>query len=109
MVCSENIGTSYAGFVLQVRQPDPGRQAADRPRTGADYDGFVAAAPSTRHSRVHRHGRLLDFALACDRRSSPTDPQWTTTHDLAAAPLRSEEHTSELQSRENHVCRLLLA
>src|SRR5690606_41223190 len=26
----------------------------------------------------------------------------------AAAPARSEEHTSELQSRENLVCRLLL-
>src|SRR5436190_16130468 len=26
----------------------------------------------------------------------------------AARPLRSEEHTSELQSRENLVCRLLL-
>src|SRR3989442_7662156 len=25
-----------------------------------------------------------------------------------AAPLRSEEHTSELQSRPHHVCRLLL-
>src|SRR5690606_41414576 len=28
--------------------------------------------------------------------------------DLVAQPLRSEEHTSELQSRENLVCRLLL-
>src|SRR5207302_9038003 len=28
--------------------------------------------------------------------------------DLTAADLRSEEHTSELQSRENLVCRLLL-
>src|SRR5690606_41644865 len=27
---------------------------------------------------------------------------------IASAPLRSEEHTSELQSRENIVCRLLL-
>src|SRR5690606_41216076 len=27
---------------------------------------------------------------------------------IAAAALRSEEHTSELQSRENLVCRLLL-
>src|SRR5690606_41824465 len=27
---------------------------------------------------------------------------------FAAPPLRSEEHTSELQSRENLVCRLLL-
>src|SRR5690606_41576555 len=37
----------------------------------------------------------------------------TTIEDLAAnlkrnAPYRSEEHTSELQSRENLVCRLLL-
>src|SRR5690606_40635132 len=30
---------------------------------------------------------------------------WTR---LAPDPLRSEEHTSELQSRENLVCRLLL-
>src|SRR5690606_41070965 len=30
-----------------------------------------------------------------------------TTHPVAI-PLRSEEHTSELQSRENIVCRLLL-
>src|SRR5690606_40861201 len=28
---------------------------------------------------------------------------------LGTAPARSEEHTSELQSRENLVCRLLLA
>src|SRR5436309_11624530 len=29
-------------------------------------------------------------------------------HDVAQLLLRSEEHTSELQSRENLVCRLLL-
>src|SRR5690606_41316005 len=29
-------------------------------------------------------------------------------HRAAAAGIRSEEHTSELQSRENLVCRLLL-
>src|SRR5690606_28946756 len=32
----------------------------------------------------------------------------TTMTGLAVIPLRSEEHTSELQSRENLVCRLLL-
>src|SRR5690606_10505448 len=31
-----------------------------------------------------------------------------TVNDAAAAQARSEEHTSELQSRENLVCRLLL-
>src|SRR5436309_10629950 len=35
------------------------------------------------------------------RRRSPTGPP-------AQPGFRSEEHTSELQSRENHVCRLLL-
>src|SRR5690606_41988556 len=34
------------------------------------------------------------------------DPGATVDADLG--PLRSEEHTSELQSRENLVCRLLL-
>src|SRR5690606_42073803 len=31
-----------------------------------------------------------------------------TRHEAAAVHMRSEEHTSELQSRENLVCRLLL-
>src|SRR5690606_20268985 len=33
---------------------------------------------------------------------------WRVLHELEHAGLRSEEHTSELQSRENLVCRLLL-
>src|SRR5690606_41060328 len=43
----------------------------------------------------HPCGRTRDLALA--RRSGRSDPH-----------RRSEEHTSELQSRENLVCRLLL-
>src|SRR5690606_40675455 len=34
--------------------------------------------------------------------------QWVTIAEAAEAIIRSEEHTSELQSRENLVCRLLL-
>src|SRR5690606_41877770 len=33
---------------------------------------------------------------------------WLTLPDTLQYPQRSEEHTSELQSRENLVCRLLL-
>src|SRR5690606_41410968 len=33
---------------------------------------------------------------------------WSANFFSAALPFRSEEHTSELQSRENLVCRLLL-
>src|SRR5690606_41046116 len=43
---------------------------------------------------------------------SPVSPSYSpakaATNSLAAIPARSEEHTSELQSRENLVCRLLL-
>src|SRR5436309_5464837 len=49
--------------------------------------------PYTTLFRSHRAGAL--------RR-----PAWPARH--RAWPLRSEEHTSELQSRENLVCRLLL-
>src|SRR3712207_7015550 len=33
---------------------------------------------------------------------------WTQTAPTATSPIRSEEHTSELQSRQYLVCRLLL-
>src|SRR5690606_40731107 len=57
--------------------------------------------------RIHfaetRHGiariDLVQTAAALDQRAATTD--------IAQDP-RSEEHTSELQSRENLVCRLLL-
>src|SRR5581483_10961792 len=41
----------------------------------------------------------------CWRRSAPPSPQASTAN---SAPSRSEEHTSELQSRQYLVCRLLL-
>src|SRR5207302_5411768 len=50
-------------------------------------------------AEVRRLGRAL-FA----GRSGPDHDQVVVRH----APRRSEEHTSELQSRENLVCRLLL-
>src|SRR5690606_41068475 len=39
--------------------------------------------------------------------TTPRNPDWATPAN-AADVRRSEEHTSELQSRENLVCRLLL-
>src|SRR5204863_6433912 len=36
------------------------------------------------------------------------NPGWRARHSLLAAQPRSEEHTSELQSRRDLVCRLLL-
>src|SRR5690606_41654797 len=53
------------------------------------------------HRRHHRHRAIL-----WSRRLSPRTQRGIPA--LPLARLRSEEHTSELQSRENLVCRLLL-
>src|SRR5688572_32311883 len=56
---------------------------------------------SARHATMSKRGSGLTFALAL----------CTHGYVLAArraAALRSEEHTSELQSQSNLVCRLLL-
>src|SRR5688572_31892446 len=49
-------------------------------------------------------GSDLDGAFG--KEQSPMDIE--TIADLQKIPLRSEEHTSELQSQSNLVCRLLL-
>src|SRR3712207_8866023 len=53
------------------------------------------------HPARHRRGRLLPRPPLRRARRLPVD-------DLAAPERRSEEHTSELQSRQYLVCRLLL-
>src|SRR5207302_6109179 len=45
------------------------------------------------------------YCCPCDRAAAPA---WPRRCRLLRAGRRSEEHTSELQSRENLVCRLLL-
>src|SRR5690606_41990891 len=56
---------------------------------------------------VGREGvRCMRFPPHCSR---PLTHSLTTRSTvLFSSPFRSEEHTSELQSRENLVCRLLL-
>src|SRR5690606_41569603 len=57
--------------------------------------------------RARVHGRNERLGLRAPHRRQRADPDGGGTRG-AAPPLRSEEHTSELQSRENLVCRLLL-
>src|SRR5690606_39767370 len=68
---------------------------------GAVQIGFVGNL-----YKDYEQGKNLDFNLRFG-----TSPQTGTNNsylNLLDAQLRSEEHTSELQSRENLVCRLLL-
>src|SRR5699024_11611141 len=51
----------------------------------------------------------LHDALPISRWSLPvTPPRWPTRSHVCVRTMRSEEHTSELQSRFDLVCRLLL-
>src|SRR5690606_42058644 len=58
-----------------------------------------------------RHCRILALGLAdggeCTAAAPCPWPRRTVLARLRSEPQRSEEHTSELQSRENLVCRLL--
>src|SRR5690606_40001652 len=58
-----------------------------------------------RYLRAHAPGRLL--RRKCHHQGPPQSCQGGYRHQ-AEEGRRSEEHTSELQSRENLVCRLLL-
>src|SRR5207253_10531311 len=57
--------------------------------------------------RAQYREREAAFA-AQGSRSRPPHPVFANTASLDVVPLRSEEHTSELQSRGHLVCRLLL-
>src|SRR5207302_4994573 len=57
-------------------------------------------------SRLALSGQLLRGAKRCV--PVPPPPRPSAMRYVPAACHRSEEHTSELQSRENLVCRLLL-
>src|SRR5690606_41821945 len=52
---------------------------------------------------IYRHNSILTIQIDYERLLPR--PEFVTTYSHR---LRSEEHTSELQSRENLVCRLLL-
>src|SRR5256886_10674944 len=55
------------------------------------------------------HPGRLGVLTPSERHVPQTTARWRADgFDAAVVPLRSEEHTSELQSQSNLVCRLLL-
>src|SRR5215475_15552052 len=94
--------TRAASRARRTRTPRRGHRArgllavvADGARDGADA-GASALYPGD--------GPARQVAFSLRRLVEPTRP----AGPLRAGLARSEEHTSELQSRENLVCRLLL-
>src|SRR5690349_24976450 len=82
--------------------------------TGHGHHRDLHSFPTRRSSDLPSHTKSLQSPSFCvavatpwSTLSVPQDPamQVRATHSL---PVRSEEHTSELQSRRELVCRLLL-
>src|SRR2546422_6200356 len=71
---------------------------------------FRSPAPRTfgRIGYPHFHGRGEAVRPGVIRNKSQFDLMATFRAAFAPGPIRSEEHTSELQSRLHLVCRLLL-
>src|SRR3712207_7173125 len=82
------------------------RSVADRERAARRHrDRDVGQAGAALEHGL-RLGDVLQAAGVGDRRRAGEAP--AAQHDRAALVQRSEEHTSELQSRQYLVCRLLL-
>src|SRR5690606_13930583 len=80
-------------------------------RLRADYLAIATVAAAEALRRVVRSVELRDWTGGTEgvRGFADTFREYGyTIGDAFLPPLRSEEHTSELQSRENLVCRLLL-
>src|SRR3712207_7221064 len=72
-------------------------EAGDRAERLVSQISSGSTSESSRRTRAHETGRVSALFTAVTRAfCSP------------ASPARSEEHTSELQSRQYFVCRLLL-
>src|SRR5207302_9634263 len=80
-------------------------------RRSSDLDGVDRDVPPphlTRQRPGHPHEAGLRRGVGGLSGVPPETSYRSDVHDATPPGLRSEEHTSELQSRENLVCRLLL-
>src|SRR5690606_39936655 len=93
----------------QLSRPIPTRRSSDLVRGPGGSEPAVRASPAV--GRMIPEPRFLCQAsksAKTSRSSLPCVASSAPAKRPACSPRRSEEHTSELQSRENLVCRLLL-
>src|SRR5690606_40516110 len=102
--------------VLMVRAP---LRSSLFPYTTLFRSGSWARAHPRSHAECnHRDDRQRATSIVAASNRAPAGGIWLepyriptpgrTAQAAEEGPVRSEEHTSELQSRENLVCRLLL-
>src|SRR5256885_10851251 len=82
-----------------------GIPVTDIKRARAFYEGVLGLKPSADFSE----GVWIEYELGPDTIAiGSVGDQWKPSPDGTSVAIRSEEHTSELQSPCNLVCRLLL-
>src|SRR5690606_40292481 len=99
-------------------RPDLSHLAMPRPRPAAPFFPYTtlfrSIGTATPDHKLHVEGNNTAVVAAVENLSSSADrfPQMRIVNHVGSTTghpmLRSEEHTSELQSREKLVCRLLL-
>src|SRR5690606_40797701 len=103
--------------LFRSRGPSAYSQCCPRARRATASPALPSPLPSRSSSTVRACGEPCPrgtctprCAPHCAHRLTPHSSTPNSTHSRCAssATSRSEEHTSELQSRENIVCRLLL-
>src|SRR5690606_41758761 len=86
---------------LPILSPLPAETVVESPFPGGDFNSRADLRVERTDSKGKNVVELLDFQI--------TNPLFASRYISPESHLtRSEEHTSELQSRENLVCRLLL-
>src|SRR5204863_9178146 len=69
---------------------------------------WVPVTPATRIPAIVDGKADLECGSTTNNRERREQVAFTIPHYIAGSRMRSEEHTSELQSRRDLVCRLLL-
>src|SRR5690606_40314780 len=85
----------------------------ERPAHRVSVDGFWMDAHAVTNDEFARFVAATGYVTLAERTPDPADypgakPELLVPGSAVFRKPRSEEHTSELQSRENLVCRLLL-
>src|SRR3989475_7874719 len=95
------LGHVSSFFFLMIRRP---------PRSTLFPYTTLFRSPCSVAARVFREGRIVSYDPTDPTAPNPGCPVGRQYKGKAflSVPVRSEEHTSELQSQSNLVCRLLL-
>src|SRR5690606_41581918 len=101
----------YASFMFSLSSYFDYRDLLSFPTRRSSDLGAPSSPPARPAGAILRRSLIklkVTGSRASISRISPSPPRWAPRPPEPRRNDRSEEHTSELQSRENLVCRLLL-